>query len=273
VAGSGGEGCRAWDVPPVLGGPLGEGDLGFNAVILTDVYLQNVDATGRVYVGNDATFPNYTVGSSLPNDPNRYDLIVGGDLDHRGGSVPNGAVAYGGTLINSVYAAGGYIQDMPYDPVQVRSEMEYWSSELASQTENGSFSGSTFTCPSGVELCVVYADASAVGTQWSVNASAGTTVVLNISGTDISMWNYGIFFSGGITREYVLVNFYEAENISMGGIGFEGSMLAPYADLYFINGQMNGQIVVDNWIVDDGNTGGEMHHVPFEGTPWLCVGP
>jgi choice-of-anchor A domain-containing protein len=244
--------------------------LGANAIILNDVYLQNVDITGRMVVGNNATFPNYTVGSELPYDPSRYDLIVGGDLDHRGGSVPNGAVAYGGNLINTATAAGGYHLDTPIDMAQLTNDMNWWSQELATQTPNGAGTNGTFTCPSGVDPCVINATASDVDQQISVNAEAGTTVLINVSGNDISMWNFGMFYSGGVQRDTVIYNFYEAENISMGGIGFEGSILAPRADLYFINGQMNGQIVVDNWIVSDA-TGGEMHHRLFNGCPWICV--
>ena len=87
----------------------------------------------------------------------------------------------------------------------------------------------------------------------SIDAPAGTTVLINVSGN----------------RDYVIFNLYEAESLTITGMSFEGSILAPRADLDFVNGSMNGQLIVDNWIVTVG-TGGEMHQRPFVGCPWVC---
>src|SRR6476661_7414841 len=74
---------------------------------------------GRVAAGGDARVQGITIGTNPPLTPNAYrvDLVVGRNLtvDGGGGSVPNGAVTYGGTLTptGTLTALGGLHPGQP----------------------------------------------------------------------------------------------------------------------------------------------------------------
>lgn len=59
--------------------PLGAAG-GWNVIVHGDLEQQRTDSEGRVAVGGNATLGSYGVASSLPVDPDRVDLVVGGDL-------------------------------------------------------------------------------------------------------------------------------------------------------------------------------------------------
>ena len=267
----------------------GNSGYGFNTIVLNDARVENVDTEGRMYVGHNFETRGYTVGDKLELDTTRYDLVVGNDIiinslidtaNNWGLAVPNGRIAYGGSFANQQYiqvppnnvrgpAAVENIQLI--DPAQVEDDMLYYSDELAAQSPNGSVSGTAFTCPTGIDLCVINGNAGNVAGAVHVSASANTTVVINIFDTDVTMWSYSMSFSGGVTREHVIWNFPDTTNMSIGEISFQGTILAPRTYLYFVNGNIEGQLIVRDWQQDEGTTGGEMHPYLFEGTPWACI--
>lgn len=267
----------------------GNSGLGFNTIVLHDMRVENVDTEGRVYVGNDFTTRGYTVGSRLSLDTTRYDLVVGGNIliydpldaaNVWGLSVPNGRISYGGT-----FTGQEYIQSPPYnvrapaavenitlvDPATVTTEMQQWSTDLAAQTPNGTVSGTSFICPSGVSLCIINGNASNVASAVYVQADAGTTVLINIFDDRVVMWDYAMSFGGGVTRETVLWNFPQTTDMSIGNISWQGTILAPFSYLYFQTGNIEGQLIIYDWLMDEGITGGEMHPYLFEGCPWVCI--
>src|SRR5690606_40816713 len=75
--------------------------------------------------------------------------------------------------------------------------------------------------------------------------------------------NMGLF---GVTSTNTLFNFHEATALSMSGIGVEGSILAPLADVSFISGQMNGQLIAKSFAGAQWGVG-ELHHHPFNNQP------
>lgn len=248
-----------------------------NVIVLNDAWLENCDVEGRLFVGNDATFPSYAVGTRMTPDASRYDLVVGNDLVYNNGSVPNGAVAYGGTLsrTGSVFAYGGWHQDEPVDFDQLNNDMLYWSDSLAAQPPTG-------------ETIIQYGGITLVGTEPALNifeldaadlascngltisVPAGATALVNVSGTNVTMQNFGIFFADGADKQYTMFNMYEAEDVTFSGIGVNGSVLAPRADLDFTSGNIDGQLVVENYVVQ-GRVSGEGHPYYFQGCPWVCL--
>jgi choice-of-anchor A domain-containing protein len=75
---------------------------------------------------------------------------------------------------------------------------------------------------------------------WSIDAPAGSLVVVNIHGNPPTFNGFGIQFSGGINQNGVLFNFVDATSISAHGFGFWGTVLAPYARVSFFNGSWDG---------------------------------
>lgn len=102
-----------------------------------------------------------------------------------------------------------------------------------------------------------------------LNATAGSRVLVNVSGVSATFSNKGL---QGFSPSLTVFNFYEATVLNMAGIGVEGSILAPLADVSFVSGQMNGQLIANSfsgaaWGV------GELHNHTFNNqtTPPLSV--
>ena len=78
-------------------GPLGVAG-GFNVFVFGNDSQSGTDTQGRVAAGGNATFSNYSEGSSLTNSHGtRDEFIAGGNLSFSSGTVANGNVVYGGT--------------------------------------------------------------------------------------------------------------------------------------------------------------------------------
>lgn len=99
--------------------------------------------------------------------------------------------------------------------------------------------------------------------------------LINVSGESASLANSGFYhssYSGGTDEpsrlrdnqpgvyrhdgrytDGILFNFFEAQSLSMQSIGVKGSVLAPFADLSFYNGQIDGNLIVNNWLWSGSN--------------------
>ena len=93
----------------------------------------------------------------------------------------------------------------------------------------------------------------------TISAPAGSTVLVNVSGTAASFPNTG-YNLNGISSQNVIFNFDNATTLSGSG-GFNGSILAPYANFTFNNGQINGNVIVESM-----SGSGETHDVSFDGS-------
>ncbi|MBD2777969.1 choice-of-anchor A family protein [Iningainema tapete] len=244
----------------------------FNAFVLGNMN-QTSDTEGRLAVGGNATLTNYGVGDRL-SDSNgtRDDLIVGGILTYNGGQVFNGNVVYGTGTAPKVSTPNGTIkQGKPIDFAAAGQELKALSAYLATLTPNNT---TTVHNWGGVELkgtksdlnifnigASVFAPGNNVN-NFSIDGSMSSTILVNVAGKDISMKNFG--FSNNLQaglRQKVLFNFYEATNIDLQNIGFQGSILAPLANLKTTYGDVNGNVIVAS-----SQGSGEYHNYLFKGT-------
>ena len=92
-----------------------------------------------------------------------------------------------------------------------------------------------------------------------VNAAGVTPtgVVINVAGDNLN-FNSGTYNLGSLTDGQVLFNFGNATNLSLGSLGFDGTLLAPLATVNFTSGNLNGALIANNYY---GN--GELHSDPF----------
>ena len=246
---------------------------GVNLIVLNDAAPSGADVEGRMYVGNNAVLPDgYAVGVvSTDLGENDYALVVGNDLSFGSGTV-HGAAAYGGelTLRGAATATGGWTQDTPVDFEQLTNDMLYWSDTLAESESNGTVSGGaglTLTgTDTGINVFEVDASQLAAASSLSITVPEGSTVLINVSGTDVSIANMGFSYIG-TDSQHVIFNMPEAETIFMDGISLQGTLLAPRADLTFAGGNAEGQTIVNNLVTG----GGEYHPYYFEGCPWVCL--
>lgn len=224
----------------------------YNLFVFENVTQPSSDTEGKVAVGGNASFANYSVGDKLPANSGDV-LIVGGHLQYTSGAVYNGNVVYGNTtnLTDSNFYAvsvlhGTVEQGYPIDFVAARAYLENLSTALSGYTANGSVGSQwggltlTGTDPYLNVFAVSGSDLSSANNV-TIDAPNGSVVLVNISGTNVS-WSGGLTVNGtAITN--VLYNFYEATSITIQGIDVRGSILAPFAHVNFAAGVQNGQMI------------------------------
>ncbi|MBF2063209.1 MAG: choice-of-anchor A family protein [Calothrix sp. C42_A2020_038] len=238
----------------------------YNVFVLGDIQQKYTDIEGRLAAGGNI---NYVGGIGSRLAPNSGNVVVaGGNLTMSNGQVFNGNAVYGQAVnvsSNVGIPQGTLLQGNPIDFNQAANQLEQLSQYLSTLAPTGTTTvqawGGINLEGSGQKLNVfnlLGADLSKAN-YFQISADPDSTVVVNISGKDVSMKNFG-FNITGTTRSKVLYNFFEATSITASGIGIEGSILAPLANFQFDNGQINGNVIVASL---SGN--GESHNYLFDG--------
>ena len=96
-----------------------------------------------------------------------------------------------------------------------------------------------------------------------INVPNGSVVLVNIDGTNVS-WSGGLTVSGTSVSN-VLYNFYQATSLTIQGIDIRGSILAPFADVNFVSGVINGQMIAKNFGGAGQFNTGQMNNALFIG--------
>jgi len=242
---------------------------GTNLIVLNDAAPSGADVEGRMYVGNNAVLPSGYAVNAVETivGANEYALVVGNDLTVNGGTV-HGAIAFGGEMSGSITATGGIVNASPVDFEQLSNDMLYWSDTLAETPDNGTVSGSLVLTGTDLEVNVFTVDASALAAAsgLSITVPDDSTVLINVTGAEVSITNMGFNYIG-TDSQHVMFNMPQAETVFMSGISLQGTLLAPRADLTFENGNAEGQVIVYNLVTG----GGEYHPYYFTGCPWECI--
>ncbi|MGE5411839.1 MAG: SdrD B-like domain-containing protein, partial [Clostridiales bacterium] len=114
---------------------------GYNLFVLGDITQPSSDTEGKVAVGGNASFANYSIGDKLPLNSGDV-LIVDGTLTFTSGRVYNGNVAYGTSTnlpLSTVSIDGGELrQAHPIDFASAKTYFQHMSSTLANYIANGS---------------------------------------------------------------------------------------------------------------------------------------
>lgn len=230
----------------------GSFDLGiakeYNLFVLEDITQPSADTEGKVAVGGNATFSNYSLGDKLPENSGDV-LIVGKHLNFTSGHIYNGNVVYGQTTnlpIDAVTVDGTIETGTPIDFTAAKIELQSLSATLSNYAANGTttmqWGGLTLTGndPYLNVFAVNGSDLTSAHTV-AITVPNGAVVLVNINGTSVS-WTGGLTVTGtSITN--VLYNFYEATSLTIQGIDVTGTVLAPYAHLNFPAGVINGQVI------------------------------
>lgn len=253
--------------------PLGTANA-FDLFILHNATHFDTDTEGRVGVGDDANLTNYGVGLQEPNSMGgRDDLVVGQNLTFTNGTVYHGNVVYGTSgnltsvaILNGM-ASTGYPVDFPAAETYLLDSSDYWG---GIPNYNGTVTyqpwGGIFLDGTDPEINVfnISGDALASTVYFQINAPAGSSVLVNVtpqSGTTNNvMQNFGFGIQGGVNRDSIVFHFPDTENLTMQGIGVQGTVLAPKAHLDFNNGSIDGILIGANLL---GN--GEVHNIGFAG--------
>lgn len=229
----------------------------------------NSDVQGRVAAGGNFSVQNYGIGDHLTGFTGNS-LLVGGEFSYTNGQVFNGSVltadstpsTSGLNILNGTMHSGSALDIyIPTLMTELIARSGYVGSLSATATTNLSFGTLTLSGGSGTtRFYTVSASQLASATSVVVDAPAGTTAVINVNGANASFQNAGYSLTGGITADHVLLNFWNAQTLSMSGVGVSGSIFAPQADVSFANGQLNGQLIANSF-----NGSGEIHIGQFGG--------
>jgi choice-of-anchor A domain-containing protein len=219
----------------------------YNLFLLED-YTGGHDVVGKVAAGGNITLSDFAVGSGLQDSDISKVLVAGGNLTLSRGGVWGDAF-YGGTYSadsSVTYPRGTVAHGSPIDFAARFTELRSLSAQLGGRTATGSTTyeswGGIMLDGSSSSLNVFNVNASAFSSAklFSINAPAGSLVVVNIRGATARFSGFGTSFSGGIDEHGVLYNFVDTTSITAQGFGFRGTVLAPSARVSFTNGSWDG---------------------------------
>ena len=239
----------------------------FSAFVLGNASQSHVDTTGRVAVGGNARFESYGVGSGLTVDPNRYDLVVGGDLWYHDGEVHNGSVSVGGTAdVARVGLPHGSLTVGSTPPVDFVAAATYLTNASGYWGGWGNSTGAMVdTAQNQIRLAgssnmnVFNLTLPNLISYFEITAPVGSTVLVNVDNAAASLQNFG-FVLNGVDKQHVLFNFYNASTLYTSGVGVPGSILAPFASYNSGSGDVDGSLIVRDLT---GHV--EIHNVGFAG--------
>jgi choice-of-anchor A domain-containing protein len=247
----------------VLLGPAAD----FNLFSLGAITADTSSTGGRMAGGGPVTLADYSVGASLPNSHGtRDDLISGTDLTFTNGQVARGNAVYGGTgtFTNVGFPNGSPRQGSVLDFPAARQFLETASARWAGLATTGTItwqSNRYALVGSNASLNVFNISGAnlAQATSLTITAPAGSTVLVNVDGSSLTLANFGIRIRG-TSQQKVLYNFAAVTSLNVTNLGVPGSILAPHAATHFTNGQIDGQLIAASFT---GTT--TLHHQPFTG--------
>jgi choice-of-anchor A domain-containing protein len=244
---------------------------GYNVFVCNNFHATNSDVEGRVAVGNNFDASGYSIGEKLA-PRSGTSLYVGGDFKFVNGQVRNGnVVTKDGTPTTSSFGTpeGTLVKNgtFGFSISNAFADLTNKSKQASNIVANGrtaiQYGGITFSGGNGAtRIFTINASDLASANNLTINASAGSSAIINVRGSSASFNNAGFNLTGGITADKVLFNFADAKTINLSGVGFNGSILAPQADLNFNNGVLTGQVVVNNF-----SGSGQINLGNYNGTP------
>ena len=286
-----------------LASPLGVAGT-YNEFVFGDIHLENTDSFGAVAAGGNAYLENFSVASKGFPPLKTGDLLVGQDLIFDAGSVgyfpesdsgnpayKKGSIVTGGTAtfgqnngFNNV-AFGSLEENQPVGNLfksawdHLERASSFWSTLPSNGSTEIKFGGDMVTLTGSDPFLNVFSlNAADVGQhiKFEFFAPESSTILVNVAGKTGDLQNFGFFFNGlegdddlaGLfPDERILYNFFEADFLEIAFIEVHGSVLAPWADVVFYNGHIEGNLIARSLTGDSAGVynGGEAHDEYFDG--------
>ena len=219
----------------------------YNVVSFGDFNSTNNQVAGAVAVAGDMTVREFTVNGKGA----AQSLVVGGDLGYSKGTAAGNAYVGGTRTLKDASISGQWSSGTsPVDFNTLEQQMRALSgslSDLASTSTTLSQYGGLYMRGSGLAVEVFDLGAADLTKNGWSNLSgvlAGSTLIFNIGGSDVTLRN-GML--GDLSAYNVLLNFYEAQTLTLQGMSLQASILAPEATLYGSGASVNGNVVVGDW--------------------------
>jgi len=238
----------------------------YNLFATGNVTQANSDIDGALAAGGSVNLSSFDVGNNLTSSQissiGGNVLVAGGNVTLTNGQVNHGNVVYGGTYSGSsaTILNGTVSKGTPINFSATGASLQSLSANLSTLTpiETVTTGGAiTLNGTGSLEVFDVSGLALSSASSFTINASTGATVVVNVNGLNDSLGNLGFTYTG-TNQQDVLFNFYQATSLTTGSI--DGSILAPQAAFTFPEGSVQGNVVVASFSGD-----GEVENYPFQG--------
>eukprot|EP01102_Stenamoeba_stenopodia_P021310 TRINITY_DN855_c0_g1_i3.p1 TRINITY_DN855_c0_g1~~TRINITY_DN855_c0_g1_i3.p1 ORF type:complete len:566 (+),score=160.26 TRINITY_DN855_c0_g1_i3:38-1699(+) len=240
----------------------------WSAFFSNSFWSQNTDNQGRLAAGGDVTLFNYEVGTLLnASDCQRIDLLVGGDLSFRDGSVPNGEVlVVGQSQIENVNLETGCNLASGNSPIDFEAAFEELYgvstnlSQLAPNGESNFYESSLALIGTDANKNIFSVPGSQLEglTQIYISVPGGSFAIINVDGDTNTFADLQIYLANTTSYRYILWNFFETKILTLSGLSVSGSLLAPAAAIFFNDGNIDGSIAGYSF-----NGTGEIHDYPI----------
>ncbi|HMV67419.1 MAG TPA: choice-of-anchor A family protein, partial [Myxococcota bacterium] len=250
-------GCLVEDCPPDLGDASA-----FNVFAFTS-YTGGMDVEGRAAAGTLLSMSGFNLNYGTPGGV----AGVAGDRLELSYGVVHGHAAYGATaaITGVTFDGGAAHHASPLDFPAVEADVTAFADRLCDLSANGATAmgpGGALTLGGGdatLDVFDVSAAQIASATSLDVTAPASATVVVNLRGASLDISGFSVRLHG-VHRSRVLFNACDATAVDVYAIALQGSLLAPWADVTFSNGDLYGQLIA--YSVDGP---GEVHLPGFDG--------
>ena len=249
----------------------------YNLILKNDLSTSS-DIEGRIMIGGDINGASTDVGSRIPADPVVDAVTVVGDINAPSLKSHNGNVVYGGNAtpgnIDIQNHAAALIKEdqlllqTRFDEIyqSVIDDSDYYQTLTANGTFNTSDMNKKLFESSSTDDLLVFNingnDLQSGGLE--VGFTPSVPMIINVSGTgtlNINAKAQGNFDKNSVSP-LVLWNFYDYSGLNFNGDGWNGSVLAPYADITSYTGSLDGGIAALSY------TGGvEVHNKLFTFEP------
>ena len=237
----------------------------YNTFIFDDFTAPSSDTEGRLAVGGNANLANYSVGYKLsPSDDPA--LVVGGDLTFKSGQVYNGDVMVGGSTENVdrsvlnglehndlelIEGDVGVLVNFSKEEAYLTGLSKEISELAATGTSEMKWGGMNLAGDGKSDLQVFNLDGQELLAAHTFNLDLSSIpedafLLFNISGKTAGLTNMSLAQLQAIS-DHVLFNFFDADELQLAGIGVEGSILAPFANVKNPMGVINGTIIAKSW--------------------------
>jgi choice-of-anchor A domain-containing protein len=225
----------------------------FNLFAIGNLTSSAVDIQGAAAVGGNMNVSNYAVNSNNVAGYAGNALVLNGNLNFTNGYIGTGNAYVGGTVTTSgLQFAGSFVNGAPpLSFANTASSLYQLSGLLSGLSATGTATfdpwGGVVFSGDGTSNTQVFnvTGSQLLGINYLglTNVQAGQSLIFNVSGSAAGFNAMGMNTAG----YNVLFNFDQATQLALNNVGVFGSILAPYATATGGNGQVNGNVVVDNW--------------------------
>ena len=264
----------------------------YNVAAFGTFTSEYADCQGRLYVAGNANVGGFTIGSRLYSSDGITDaLVCGGTLNLvssinqwgwtqiSGGNAVyvdgiNGerySTLHGttrqeaalsindlGNVVSGGTTAADLLDKLRRNSAELSTMDNYGVSTLDIQSWNITLEGSD----AQLNIFNVSAEDWSSKSTYQITAPENSTVIINIHGTGaVNTQNAGLNLSG-VSAGNVLYNFVDSTFLSGSGFSYQGTVLAPYADAEFQNGNIEGQFIIGGDFENKGSF--EFHNTTFD---------